>query len=368
MTGKVSISEFRDVEVEDLLGREPVELDSESIAHTLTGSVVLVTGAGGSIGSEVCRQVSKFSPRTLILLGHGENSIYSIELELKANNTNQVEYITEIADVQDRDKMISIMQKHKPKVVFHAAAHKHVPLMERNPEEAVKNNIIGTKNVAEAADYNLVETFVMISTDKAVNPTSVMGATKRIAEMVIQDLDRRSKTRFVAVRFGNVLGSRGSVIPLFKEQIRKGGPVTVTHPDMVRYFMTIPEASRLVLQAGALAKGGEIFVLDMGEPVKIVDLAKNLIRLSGYTEEEIEIEFTGMRPGEKLFEELLNENEVNGEQVYPKIYVGRTAELYMEEVKDIIHNYNIETSLLRGKLLDLSNHRVGSNKLVSVAK
>jgi FlaA1/EpsC-like NDP-sugar epimerase len=367
MTGKVSISEFRDVEVEDLLGREPVELDTDSIADYLTGSVVLVTGAGGSIGSEVCRQVSKFSPRTLILLGHGENSIYSIELELKGNNVNQVEYITEIADVQDREKMMKIMQQYKPRVVFHAAAHKHVPLMERNPEEAVKNNIIGTKNVAEAADYNLVETFVMISTDKAVNPTNVMGSTKRLAEMIIQDLDKRSQTNFVAVRFGNVLGSRGSVIPLFKEQIKKGGPVTVTDPEMKRYFMTIPEASRLVLQAGALAQGGEILVLDMGEPVKIVDLAKNLIRLSGYTEEEIGIQFTGIRPGEKLFEELLNENEVYEEQVYPKIYIGKTANLYIEEIQEIIYGLNqIEKEELRSRLVALANNKMASKKLVSV--
>ncbi|MEW9671335.1 polysaccharide biosynthesis protein [Ammoniphilus sp. 3BR4] len=369
MTGKVSVSEFRDVQVEDLLGREPVELDSESIAFYLTGNVILVTGAGGSIGSEVCRQVSKFNPRTVILLGHGENSIHSIELELKANNVNGgIEYFTEIADVQDRDKMFKIMEKHQPHVVFHAAAHKHVPLMERNPEEAVKNNIIGTKNVAEAADHYGVETFVMISTDKAVNPTNVMGSTKRLAEMIIQDLDKKSETNFVAVRFGNVLGSRGSVIPLFKEQLKKGGPLTVTDPEMQRYFMTIPEASRLVLQAGALAKGGEIFVLDMGEPVKIVDLAKNLIRLSGYTEEEIGIQFTGIRPGEKLFEELLNENEVHEEQVYPKIYIGKTANLYIEHIYDIIETLNeIEKEELRNRLLDLANNRVEAKKLVSIA-
>lgn len=368
MTGKVAVSDFRDVQVEDLLGREPVELDTDSIAHYIEGNVILVTGAGGSIGSEVCRQVSKFWPKTVILLGHGENSIHSIELELKGSNHNQVEYITEIADVQDREKMFSIMAKHQPKVVFHAAAHKHVPLMERNPEEAVKNNIIGTKNVAEAADYHRVETFVMISTDKAVNPTNVMGSTKRLAEMVIQDLDKRSNTRFVAVRFGNVLGSRGSVIPLFKEQIKRGGPVTVTDPEMKRYFMTIPEASRLVLQAGALAKGGEIFVLDMGEPVKIVDLAKNLIKLSGYTEEEIPIRFTGIRPGEKLFEELLNENEVHEEQVYPKIYIGKTADLYMEQIHDVIQNYNVDSQMLKKRLIDLANNRVGNKELVSVAK
>jgi FlaA1/EpsC-like NDP-sugar epimerase len=263
--------------------------------------------------------------------------------------------------------MFKIMGKYKPSVVFHAAAHKHVPLMERNPEEAVKNNIIGTKNVAEAAGHHSVETFVMISTDKAVNPTNVMGATKRIAEMIIQDLDKRSKTRFVAVRFGNVLGSRGSVIPLFKRQLQAGGPLTVTDPEMKRYFMTIPEASRLVLQAGALAKGGEIFVLDMGEPVKIVDLAKNLIRLSGYTEEEIGIKFTGIRPGEKLFEELLNENEVHLEQVYPKIYIGKTANLYMKEIHSIIQNYDIDSTELINKLLSLANNKENSKYLVEMS-
>lgn len=368
MTGKVAVKEFRDVQVEDLLGREPVQLDSKSIADYLTGSVVLVTGAGGSIGSEVCRQVSRFSPKTIILLGHGENSIYSIEMELKRNNLHHVEYITEIADIQDRDKMMSIMQKHRPHVVFHAAAHKHVPLMERNPEEAVKNNIMGTKNVAEAADYNRVDTFVMISTDKAVNPTNVMGSTKRLAEMVVQDLNSRSGTKFVAVRFGNVLGSRGSVIPLFKQQLQQGGPLTVTDPNMERYFMTIPEASRLVLQAGALAKGGEIFVLDMGDPVKIVDLAKNLIRLSGYTEEEIGIQFTGIRPGEKLFEELLNENEVHDQQVYPKIYIGKTANLYIHEIQDILQRvHHMDTEELRERLLSLANNRVEVNELATIA-
>ncbi|KIL40136.1 polysaccharide biosynthesis protein EpsC [Gordoniibacillus kamchatkensis] len=369
ITGKIKISEVRDVQVEDLLGREPVELDTFSIAHYLTGNTILVTGAGGSIGSEICRQVSRFSPLRMILLGHGENSIYSIEMELKSSNTHNVEYFTEIADIQDRDKIYKIMEKYRPGVVFHAAAHKHVPLMERNPEEAIKNNVIGTKNVAEAADRYGVDTFVMISTDKAVNPTSVMGATKRLAEMIIQDLDRRSTTKFVAVRFGNVLGSRGSVIPLFKEQIRRGGPVTVTHPDMVRYFMTIPEASRLVLQAGALAQGGEIFVLDMGEPVKIVDLAKNLIRLSGYTEEEIGIEFTGMRPGEKLFEELLGENEVHEDQVYPKIYVGKSAEnrvMFIERLIDLVNNYP-QPSELRQEIMNIVfNRKQQEEKLVTI--
>ncbi|RKD23100.1 hypothetical protein BEP19_12815 [Ammoniphilus oxalaticus] len=368
MTGRISVNEFRDVEVEDLLGRDPVELDTQSIADYITGSVVLVTGAGGSIGSEVCRQISHFSPKTVILLGHGENSIYSVEMELKERHQDQIEYITEIADIQDREKMMQIMQHHQPTVVFHAAAHKHVPLMERNPEEAVKNNMMGTKNVAEAADYAKVDTFVMISTDKAVNPTNVMGSTKRLAEMIVQDLNSRSQTKFVAVRFGNVLGSRGSVIPLFKAQLQKGGPLTVTDPEMERYFMTIPEASRLVLQAGALAQGGEIFVLDMGDPVKIVDLARNLIRLSGFTEEEIGIKFTGIRPGEKLYEELLNDNEVHEKQVYPKIYVGRTAHLFIDEIQEIVTNVNdMKTEELRERLLDLANNKVETKELATAA-
>lgn len=357
VTGKVSVSQFRDVQVEDLLGREPIELDIDSISEYITNNVVLVTGAGGSIGSEICRQICKFNPGKLILLGHGENSIYSIEMELKESFRNtSIDFVTEIADLQDAKKIFAVMNEHRPDVVYHAAAHKHVPLMERNPEEAVKNNIIGTMNAARAASFNDVKTFVMISTDKAVNPTSVMGATKRMAEMVVQSMDRESKTKFVAVRFGNVLGSRGSVIPLFKKQIEKGGPVTVTHPDMVRYFMTIPEASRLVIQAGTLAQGGEIFVLDMGEPVKIVDLAKNLIKLSGNSIEDIGIEFTGIRPGEKLFEELLNANEVHEEQVYPKIYIGKSSEIYIEEIEEIISIYsNLNKETLREKLLEFAN-------------
>ncbi|MFP3123357.1 polysaccharide biosynthesis protein [Ectobacillus funiculus] len=368
VTGKISVNQFRDVEVEDLLGREPVELDMGTISEYVTNKVVLVTGAGGSIGSEICRQISKFNPEKLILLGHGENSIYSIEMELKDTYRHtQIEFVTEIADLQDAEKMMLVMEAHHPHVVYHAAAHKHVPLMERNPEEAVKNNVIGTMNVAQAANWHGVQTFVMISSDKAVNPTSVMGSTKRLAEMLIQHMDTISKTRFVAVRFGNVLGSRGSVIPLFKKQIQKGGPVTVTHPDMVRYFMTIPEASRLVIQAGALAKGGEIFVLDMGEPVKIVDLAKNLIKLSGNSVEEIGLEFTGMRPGEKLFEELLKDDEAHEQQVYPKIYVGKTSNLYIAEIEEVISTYSsLNKEELRERLLELANNRIDSNKLVPV--
>ncbi|MGV3467175.1 MAG: polysaccharide biosynthesis protein [Heyndrickxia sp.] len=369
VTGKISVNHFRDVQVEDLLGREPVELDIDSISEYITNKVVLVTGAGGSIGSEICRQISKFNPDKLILLGHGENSIYSIEMELKSSfRHSQIEFITEIADIQDAKKISAIIQTHQPHVVYHAAAHKHVPLMERNPEEAVKNNVIGTWNIADAASWHGVETFVMISSDKAVNPTSVMGATKRLAEMIIQYMDKKSKTKFVAVRFGNVLGSRGSVIPLFKDQILRGGPVTVTHPEMIRYFMTIPEASKLVIQAGALARGGEIFVLDMGEPVKIIDLAKNLIRLSGNSVEDIGIEFTGVRPGEKLFEELLKDDEILEKKVYPKIYIGKTANLYIDEIKDIISSYStLSKEELRNLLVDLANNRVEEKTLVSLS-
>lgn len=371
MLGKVSVNSFRDVQVEDLLGREPVKLNIESISDYLTDRTILVTGAGGSIGSEICRQVSKFNPKKLVLVGHGENSIYLIDMELRNQYQQQIEIIPVIGDVQDRDRMFEVMETHRPDVVYHAAAHKHVPLMEYNPKEAVKNNVIGTKNVAEAAEAFGVKNFVLISSDKAVNPTNVMGATKRVAEMVIQQLAIGSKTKFVAVRFGNVLGSRGSVIPLFKKQIQAGGPVTVTHPDMTRYFMTIPEASRLVLQAGALAQGGEIFVLDMGEPVKIVNLARNLITLSGYKEDEIGIAFSGLRPGEKMFEELLNENEIDLKQgqVYPKIYVGKTSNLYVEEVKEIVVNgLGLETDVLSKRLIDLANNRVESKHVkVSVA-
>ncbi|MED0904724.1 polysaccharide biosynthesis protein [Bacillus cereus] len=360
VTGKVSVNEFRDVQVDDLLGRDPVELDIESISEFITNKIILVTGAGGSIGSEICRQIAKFNPKQLILLGHGENSIYSIEMELKElYGDTDIVVTTEIADVQDDLKMMSVMSQYQPQVVYHAAAHKHVPLMERNPEEAIKNNLIGTTNVAKAASWNGVETFVMISTDKAVNPTSVMGATKRLAEMVIQNLDKTSNTKFVAVRFGNVLGSRGSVIPLFKKQIKQGGPVTVTHPDMIRYFMTIPEASKLVIQAGALAKGGEIFVLDMGDPVKIVDLAKNLITLSGNSLEEIQIEFTGIRPGEKLFEELLKKEEIHEQQIHPKIYIGKTSNLCINEIESVLQTYkNLEKTELRKRVLTLANSHI----------
>ncbi|WP_226675649.1 polysaccharide biosynthesis protein [Rossellomorea aquimaris] len=358
VSGKVSVNQFRDVQVEDLLGRDPVELDTKTISEKLTGKTILVTGAGGSIGSEICRQVSKFKPKKLLLLGHGENSIYGIDMYLRNKYKTEFEIVPVIADVQDRSRIFEVMETHKPDVVYHAAAHKHVPLMEYNPKEAVKNNVIGTKNVAEAADTFGVRTFVLVSTDKAVNPTNVMGSTKRIAEMVIQNLDKHSQTNFVAVRFGNVLGSRGSVIPLFKQQIQAGGPVTVTHPDMTRYFMTIPEASRLVMQAGALARGGEIFVLDMGEPVKIVDLAKNLITLSGYTIEEIGIKFAGIRPGEKMYEELLGENEVHDVAIFPKIFVGKTVDFEYERVSNLIENHSeFDPQYLAEYVLGLANKK-----------
>ncbi|MYL40673.1 polysaccharide biosynthesis protein [Virgibacillus salexigens] len=340
MTGRVSVSHLKNVEVEDLLGRDPVKLDIAAISEYVTGNTVMVTGAGGSIGSEICRQVMRFNPSKIVLVGHGEFSIYSIDMELRDTfGSAGVEIIPIIGDVQDRDRMFEIMEMYRPTIIYHAAAHKHVPLMEHNPHEAVKNNIVGTKNVAEAADTFGIHTFVMVSTDKAVNPTNVMGATKRVAEMVVQDLAARSKTKFVAVRFGNVLGSRGSVIPLFKKQIERGGPVTVTDPEMTRYFMTIPEASRLVIQAGTLANGGEIFVLDMGQPVKIVELARNLIRLSGYSEEEMPIEFSGIRPGEKMYEELLGEDEVHPDEVYEKIYVGRTVEVDYSMLNNLIGKF-----------------------------
>ncbi|QWI13772.1 polysaccharide biosynthesis protein [Bacillus mycoides] len=360
LDGKVSVNEFRDVQVEDLLGREPIQLDDAGIGEKITGKTILVTGAGGSIGSEICRQVMKYKPAKIVLLGHGENSIYNIEMEMRVTFKDAVEITTEIADVQDRHKIFEIMKNHQPYIVYHAAAHKHVPLMERNPEEAVKNNIFGTKNVAEAADTFKVNTFVMVSTDKAVNPTNVMGATKRFAEMLVQHMASVSTgTRFVAVRFGNVLGSRGSVIPLFKKQIQKGGPVTVTHPDMIRYFMTIPEASRLVIQAGTLARGGELFVLDMGDPVKIVDLAKNLITLSGYSVEEIGIEFTGLRPGEKMYEELLNEGEVHPEQIFPKIHIGKAVLLDQDILRQFMNDFEeMDKEEIRERLLGIANNKV----------
>lgn len=360
MSGRVEVNALKKVEVEDLLGREPVELDTAGIEDQVRDRTVLVTGAGGSIGSEIVRQITKFQPREIVLLGHGENSIYTILEEMTGMNNN-VEYIPIIADVQDRQRMFEVFEKYKPNIVYHAAAHKHVPLMEYNPKEAVKNNIIGTKNTAEAACKYRAKKFVMISTDKAVNPPNVMGATKRIAEMIIQALNGESKsTTLVAVRFGNVLGSRGSVIPKFRKQIEAGGPVTVTDERMTRYFMTIPEASRLVIQAGAIAEGGEVFVLDMGEPVKIVDLARNMIKLSGYKEDEIGIKFSGVRPGEKLFEELLSEDEIHPNQVYTKIYRGKTVSYPIFEIEKTINQLENKDNI-KELLLDFVNQKEYTN-------
>ena len=326
INGRISLNTIRDVRIEELLGRPPIELDLLSISHYIEGRIVLITGAGGSIGSEICRQVANFNPQTIILLGHGENSIYLIEKEIKQAFPH-LSIETVIADIQDRKRMEHVFSAYHPQVVFHAAAHKHVPLMEYNPTEAIKNNVFGTKNVAECADKYGAEKFVQISTDKAVNPTSIMGVTKRIAELVIQSLNEKSNTNFSIVRFGNVLGSRGSVVPLFKQQIREGGPITVTHPDMTRFFMTIPEAVQLVIQAGALDTKGEIFVLDMGQPVNISDLAKKLITLSGLTlDKDIQIKYTGMRPGEKLYEELFTSEEGSIASKHELIFITRPAE------------------------------------------
>jgi len=337
ISGDISVHPIRQVQVEDLLGRDPVCVDLEEVAGYVTGETVFITGAGGSIGSEICRQIAKFNPGKLVLIGQGENSIFDIEQELRTERTG-IDYVTEILDIKDREKVFLIFERYKPGVVFHAAAHKHVPLMEKNPEEALKNNVVGTQNLAEAADKVKVKTFVSISTDKAVNPTSVMGATKRTVEMLIQSMDLRSQTKFVAVRFGNVLGSRGSVIPTFKRQIASGGPVTVTHPDMVRFFMTIPEASQLVIQAGAMAQGGEIFILDMGKPVKIVDLAKDLIRLSGFEPDvDIKIQFTGIRPGEKLYEELLTAEEGTTSTKHSRIFVAKPNLIDVKLLEELTH-------------------------------
>jgi len=348
--GNLSVNMIREVRLEDLLGRDAVQVDLEGIANYVTGQVVLVTGAGGSIGSELCRQVLPFGPGKLLLLGHGENSIFDIEHELRKSYPDTF-IETLIADIQDSIRLREIFNSNRPSVIFHAAAHKHVPLMERNPAEAVKNNILGTRNVADCAHEFGALRFVMVSTDKAVNPTSIMGATKRVAEMYIQGLARTSGTKFVAVRFGNVLGSRGSVIPTFERQIREGGPVTVTHPDMVRYFMTIPEAVQLVIQAGALAKGGEIFILDMGKPVKIADLARDLIRLSGYVpDEDIKVVFTGIRPGEKLFEEILTNEEGISATKHNRIYVGKPGDFSWDELQFMVKK--MEQVLIKKDIMD----------------
>jgi len=365
--GKVSVSRIRNIRIEDLLGREPIDLNLEEISGYLKGKRVMVTGGGGSIGGELARQICRFGPRSLILLDHSENGLFHINLELEGKWTGagegaenrkrdgegdgarkgekagtgageDVEIVPVVADIRNRDKMERIFEKYRPDVVFHAAAHKHVPMMEYHPDEAVMNNIIGTKNVAELAEKYGAERVVMISTDKAINPTSVMGASKRVAEMVVKDLgSRKNNTKFVAVRFGNVLESNGSVIPMFKQQIAKGGPVTVTDREVKRYFMTLPEASQLVIQAGALGKGGEVFVLDMGEPIKVLDLAKELIRLSGLeVGEDIEIKIVGLRPGEKLFEEIMTEEErsrVLGDSGHEKIFIAKVEEVDGEKLR-----------------------------------
>lgn len=334
--GKATTKQLKEIDVVDLLGRDEVQLEQTALSDYFTGKTVLVTGAGGSIGSEICRQVSVFKPKRLLLLGHGENSIYLIHRELLGQCGQGIDLVPIIADIQDRPLMFDLLVHYKPDIVYHAAAHKHVPLMEYNPKEAVKNNIFGTKNVAEAAKAAGVAKFVMVSTDKAVNPPNVMGATKRVAEMIVTGLNEAGKTQFAAVRFGNVLGSRGSVVPVFKEQVAKGGPVTVTDFRMTRYFMTIPEASRLVIQAGYMAKGGEVFILDMGDPVQILDLARKVIKLSGYTEGEIKIVESGIRPGEKLYEELLSSKERVSEQIYDKIFVGRVTNKENTSVQEFI--------------------------------
>ncbi len=356
LNGDVSIEELREVQVEDLLRRDPVELHTENIYSYLEGKKIMVTGGGGSIGSELCRQVAEYNPQKLLVLDIYENSTYLLLRELREKYPG-LEVKPIIANVQDEERLTEVFRVHRPEVVFHAAAHKHVPLMENNPGEAVKNNVIGTYNTACMADKYGVDRFVQISTDKAVNPTNIMGASKRAAEMVIQDMDCQSDTRFMAVRFGNVLGSCGSVVPIFKEQIANGGPVTVTHSEVKRYFMTIPEAAQLVIQAGSQGDGGEVFILDMGEPVKIIDLARDLISLSGYKPgEDIEIEITGLRPGEKLFEELMSDIESNQATEHERIYISDLEDECSLELNEMIERLEVrlESHDISGVVLELS--------------
>ena len=330
---KISIKHIRNVKIEDLLGREEVKLNMEEIIEYIKDEVILVTGGGGSIGSEICRQIAGYKPKELIILDIYENNAYELQNELFRTYKEELNFKVIIASVRDKQRLEEIFKTYKPGVIFHAAAHKHVPLMEFNPTEAIENNVVGTLNVAQCAHEFGVKRFVLISTDKAVNPTNIMGASKRIAEMIVQSLDKNSKTEFVAVRFGNVLGSNGSVIPLFQKQIEQGGPVTVTHPQITRYFMTIPEAAKLVIQAGAIAQGGEIFILDMGECIKIDNLARDLIRLSGFEPDvDIKVEYTGLRPGEKLYEELLLAEEGLKTTSHPNIFVGKPFELSYKEL------------------------------------
>ena len=336
LDGKLDISRIRAIEIQDLLRRVEVKTDLEEIGRYLSGKTVLITGAGGSIGRELSRQVAGFGPKSLILLGHGENDIFEVNIELQ-EAFSKLRAIPIIADIRNSERIDWVFSSHKPDVVFHTAAHKHVPLMESNPHEAIHNNVFGTWNLASAAQRYGVERFVLISTDKAVNPMSVMGCSKRAAELLIQALAKRSKTKFMAVRFGNVLGSRGSVIPLFKRQIKRGGPITVTHPDMVRYFMTIPEAVQLVIQAAAMGQGGEVFILDMGEPVRIIDLARDLVRLSGLDPDyDIEIRFTGVRPGEKIVEELITAEEGTSTTAHERIFIARGESLLDGNIQEFL--------------------------------
>ena len=357
VNGEVSVSKLRNVEIEDLLGREPIDTQVESIMGYVSGKVVLVTGGGGSIGSELCRQIARHEPKQLIIFDIYENNAYAIQQELKRDYP-ELNLVVLIGSVRNTHRINGVFEKYHPQIVYHAAAHKHVPLMEDSPNEAIKNNVMGTYKTAQAADKYGVSRFVLISTDKAVNPTNIMGASKRLCEMVIQMMNNRSKTEFVAVRFGNVLGSNGSVIPLFKKQIEEGGPVTVTHPDIIRYFMTIPEAVSLVLQAGARAKGGEIFVLDMGKPVKILDLALNLIRLSGLKPyEDIDIVFTGLRPGEKLYEELLMDEEGLQSTDNELIHIGKPIdfdeELFTHQLEELDELSRMDSPKIKEKVMEV---------------
>ncbi len=357
VNGEVSVSRLRNVEIEDLLGREPVDTQIDSIMDYVSGKTVLVTGGGGSIGSELCRQIAMHEPRRLIIFDIYENNAYDIQQELKRRYPD-LDLVALIGSVRNTHRINNVFEKYRPDIVYHAAAHKHVPLMEDSPNEAIKNNVLGTYKTAQAADRFHASRFVLISTDKAVNPTNIMGASKRLCEMVIQMMNHRSRTEFVAVRFGNVLGSNGSVIPLFKKQIEEGGPVTVTHPDIIRYFMTIPEAVSLVLQAGAQAKGGEIFVLDMGKPVKILDLALNLIRLSGYRPyEDIDIRFTGLRPGEKLYEELLMSEEGLQSTENELIHIGKPIEFdeerFCQQLKELDELSRQDSPKIKEKVMEI---------------
>ncbi len=360
--GNINISQLRDVNIEDLLGRDPIKLNNENIDKYIKDKIILVTGGGGSIGSELCRQIAKFNPKLLLILDIYENNAYDLEMEFNRNNP-QLKKKVIIASVRDIKRLRDVFEAYKPDVVFHAAAHKHVPLMENNPTEAIKNNIIGTYNVVKCSDEFKVKRFVQISTDKAVNPTNVMGATKRFCELIIQAFDKQSETEYVAVRFGNVLGSNGSVIPLFKDQISNGGPVTVTHPEINRFFMTIPEAAQLVIQAGGMVEGGEIFVLDMGKPVKMVDLARDLISLSGYKPDvDIKIEYIGLRPGEKLYEELLMDEVALTSTEHNKIFVEKPIGTDIEYIEKSIEEFRALQNNSKEEIIKLLEEKVPTYK------